>query len=134
MKKWTEDELNALPVEDGFRLRGYLMTRLETLVDATFAFVITMLVISIGKIPGNLNELITALKTTPALLLAFAMIFLFWSNHRIWSLQFGLDTILSRFITFGLIFISSSFKFNFTTSSSFRIAGQKNFSNECLNS
>ena len=35
MKKWTEDELNALPpVEDEFRLRGYLMTRLEILTDA----------------------------------------------------------------------------------------------------
>jgi len=105
MKKWTKDELNKLPVEDGFRLRGYLMTRLETLTDAAFAFSITMLVISVGKIPGNLNELITALKTTPALILAFTMIFLFWSNHRDWSRHFGLDNFLSRLITFGLIFI-----------------------------
>ncbi|MBC8256982.1 MAG: DUF1211 domain-containing protein [Candidatus Marinimicrobia bacterium] len=105
MKKWTEDELNKLPVEEGFRLRGYLMTRLETFTDAAFAFAITMLVISIGKIPGNLNELISALKTTPALIMAFAMIFLFWSNHRFWSRQFGLDTFSSRLITFGLIFI-----------------------------
>ena len=105
MKKWTKDVLNTLPLKDGFRLRGYLMTRLETLTDAAFAFAITMLVISIGKIPGNLNELIAALKTTPALVLAFAMIFLFWSNHRIWSRQFELDTFFSRFITFGLIFI-----------------------------
>ena len=105
MKKWTEDELNKLPVEDGFRLRGFRMTRLETLTDAAFAFSITMLVISIGKIPGNLDELITALKATPALMLAFSMIFLFWSNHRVWSRSYGLENLPSRLITFGLIFI-----------------------------
>lgn len=105
MKIWTEGELNAIPVEDGFRLRGYLMTRLETLTDAAFAFSITMLVISVGKIPGNINELIAALKTTPALMLAFTMIFLFWSSHRSWSRNYGIDTFSSRFITFGLIFI-----------------------------
>ena len=108
MKKWTEDELNKLPVEDGFRLRGFRMTRLETLTDAAFAFYITMLVISIGKIPGNLDELITALKTTPALMLAFSMIFLFWSNHRTWSRSYGLENLPSRLITFGLIFISNA--------------------------
>ncbi|SVB00303.1 uncharacterized protein METZ01_LOCUS153157 [marine metagenome] len=105
MKKWTEEELNKLPVENGFRLRGFRMTRLETLTDAAFAFAITMLVISIGKIPGNLDELIAALKTTPALILAFSMIFLFWSNHRTWSRNYGLENFLSQLITFGLIFI-----------------------------
>ena len=85
MKKWTENKLNELPVENGSRLRGFRMTRLETITDAAFAFAITMLVISIGKIPGDLNKLIIALETTPALILSFSMIFLFWSNHRTWS-------------------------------------------------
>ena len=105
MKKWTEDKLKKLPVENGFRLRGFRMTRLETLTDAAFAFSITMLVISVGKIPGNLVELIAALKTTPALMLSFSMIFLFWSNHRTWSRNYGLENFLSQLITFGLIFI-----------------------------
>ena len=122
MKKWTEDALNTLPVEDGFRLRGHLMTRLETLTDATFAFSITMLVISVGKIPGNLIELITALKTTPALILAFSMIFLFWSNHRSWSRNYGLDTFLSRLITFGLIFILLVYIYPLRLLSSFSIS------------
>ena len=105
MKKWSQDELKSLPVENGFRLRGHMMTRLETFTDAAFAFAITMLVISVGKIPGNLNELIYALKSTPAFLIAFIMIMLFWSNHREWSRNYGLDSFLSRFITFILIFI-----------------------------
>jgi len=98
------------------------MTRLETLTDATFAFSITMLVISVGKIPGNLIELITALKTTPALILAFSMIFLFWSNHRSWSRNYGLDTFLSRLITFGLIFILLVYIYPLRLLSSFSIS------------
>ena len=36
MKKWIEDELNKLPKKDGFRLRGFRMSRLETLTDFLF--------------------------------------------------------------------------------------------------
>jgi hypothetical protein len=36
-------DLDALPRLGGFRLRGIAMTRLETFVDAAFAFAITML-------------------------------------------------------------------------------------------
>ena len=39
-------DLDALPRLRGFRLRGLEMTRLETFVDATFAFSITTLVIA----------------------------------------------------------------------------------------
>ena len=104
MKKWDESELNKLPVEDGIRLRGRDMTRLETLTDASFAFAITMLVISIGTIPSNLKELVDALKVIPAFLFAFAIICLFWSAHRDWSRYYGIENIYSRLITFGLIF------------------------------
>jgi len=39
-------DLDALPRLGGFRLRGIAMTRLETFIDAAFAFAITMLVIA----------------------------------------------------------------------------------------
>ena len=43
--------LDALPRLHGFRLRGIAMTRLETFIDAAFAFAITMLVIAAQQIP-----------------------------------------------------------------------------------
>jgi hypothetical protein len=48
---WHEEITSALPADldglphlNGFRLRGMQMTRLETFIDAAFAFAITMLV------------------------------------------------------------------------------------------
>ena len=108
MKIWDNNELNKTPIENGIRLRGSNMTRLETLTDAAFAFAITMLVISVGKIPSNVEELINALKAIPAFLFAFSIIALFWSSHRNWSRYYGIEDIISRMITFGLIFFNSS--------------------------
>jgi hypothetical protein len=40
------ENLDSLPRLKGFRLRGMEMTRLETFIDAAFAFAISMLVIA----------------------------------------------------------------------------------------
>ena len=55
-------DLNALPRLGGFRLRGVAMTRLETFVDAAFAFAITMLVIATQQIPDDIETLLAAFK------------------------------------------------------------------------
>ena len=44
-------DLDTLPRLRGFRLRGIEMTRLETFIDAAFAFAISMLVIASQQIP-----------------------------------------------------------------------------------
>jgi hypothetical protein len=54
-------ELDALPRLGGFRLRGIAMTRLETFIDAAFAFAITMLVIATQQIPDDIETLLAAL-------------------------------------------------------------------------
>lgn len=78
-----------------FHHRGKEMTRLETFADASFAFAITLLVISVGKIPQNSEELILALKKVPAFALSFASIIWFWIGHRKWSRRYGLEDNLS---------------------------------------
>jgi len=74
----TDEDLSKLPQQNGFYLRGTEMTRLETFLDAAFAFATTMLVISIGEIPKNYPELILALKDIPSFLLSFLVIMIFW--------------------------------------------------------
>jgi hypothetical protein len=43
-------DLDSLPRLRGFRLRGMKMTRLETFIDAAFAFAISMLVIAANQV------------------------------------------------------------------------------------
>jgi len=56
------EDLDALPRLGGFRLRGMEITRLETFIDAAFAFAITMLVIAAQQIPDDIETLLAAFK------------------------------------------------------------------------
>jgi uncharacterized membrane protein len=103
--EYTEAALSKLKQKKGFRLRGLEMTRLETFMDAAFAFAITMLVISIDKIPGNYAELTTALKGMPAFAFSFALMMTFWISHRKWSRFYGLEDGSSIFFSLLLIFV-----------------------------
>lgn len=57
--KRSDDKRDAL----GFRQRGQETTRLEAFVDAAFAFALTLVVISVGDLPKNSEDLIEALKS-----------------------------------------------------------------------
>lgn len=85
-------------------MRGEAMTRLEVFSDAAFAFALTTLVVSVGSIPGDLPELIEALKRVPAFALSFAQIGLFWLAHRGWSRRYGLEDGWTTGLTLGMIF------------------------------
>ncbi len=57
----------------------------------------TMLVISLGSIPRDSAERVTALKGVPAFAAGFALVMLFCAGHRTWSRRYGLeDTPSSR--------------------------------------
>lgn len=101
----SEEHLSSFPVKNGIRQRGKGMTRLETFVDASFAFALTLLVISFDSIPGNIDELIEALKGIPAFAMSFAIIIMPWAAHRQWSQNFGLEEAGSSIISFILVFV-----------------------------
>jgi uncharacterized membrane protein len=103
--KWTKERLSTLPTSEGYRLRGEAMTRIEVFSDAVFAFAVTMLVISLGSIPENYEQLIVAIKGVPSFLASFAIIMSLWISHRRWSRRFGLDDGISTFLTLALIFV-----------------------------
>ncbi len=102
---WTDAQLAKLPRKNGFRLRGLEMTRLETFTDAAFAFATTLLVISLGGIPGSYVELIEALKGTPAFAASFASVVSYWYTHRQWSRFYGLEDMPTTLISMSLIFV-----------------------------
>lgn len=95
-----------LPAQDGFRLRGEDMTRLETFTDAAFAFAVTLLVVGGGDaIPTNFAEMKAAMLQVPAFAASFANIMFFWHGHHVWSRRFGLETAGSIFLSGLLVFV-----------------------------
>ena len=104
-KKWTEIELSKLTVENQIRLRGLEVTRLDTFIDAAFAFVLTLLIISFDEIPSDYGELLTAMKRIPAFSVGFGLLMVFWYQHRRWSRCYGLEDARTIFLSLMLIFV-----------------------------
>ncbi len=98
-------DLSQLPVEQGFRLRGQQVTRLETFVDAAFAFSLTLLVIFFNDLPDTVAELRDALRRVPTFAVCFVLLVLFWSAHNRWSRRFGLDDTKSTVFSLARVLV-----------------------------
>ena len=98
-------DLEQLEKVNFFYNRGAETTRLETFVDAAFAFALTLLVISFDAVPASYDELVNALRAIPAFLLGFAVLMMFWAAHRKWLIRFGLDTTTAMMISLVLVFV-----------------------------
>jgi hypothetical protein len=96
-------DLDALPRLRGFRLRGIAMTRLETFIDAAFAFAITMMVIAAQQIPDDIETLLAAFKNVPAFVASIVVIGIFWRGHWLWSRRYGLEDGMSIFISWAMM-------------------------------
>jgi hypothetical protein len=95
--------LDELPRLNGFRLRGIEMTRLETFIDAAFAFAVTVMVIAGGQGPDDITALLDAFKNVPAFVASVAVLAIFWRGHWLWSRRFGLEDGVSILISWALL-------------------------------
>src|SRR3984893_15985843 len=96
-------DLDLLPQLRGFRLRGMEMTRLETFIDAAFAFAISMLVIAAQQIPDDIASLLAAFKNVPTFICSIVVLGIFWRGHWLWSRRYGLEDGVSILISWALI-------------------------------
>src|SRR5213595_3518213 len=96
-------DLDSLPRLGGFRLRGMEMTRLETFIDAAFAFAISMLVIAAQQIPDNIQALLAAFKNVPTFICSIAVLGIYWRGHWLWSRRYGLEDGVSILISWTMI-------------------------------
>ena len=97
--------LAQCPVENGFRMRGIEMTRIEVFVDAAFAFTLGLLVIAGSEVPRDFAGLAAALKGLPTFAATFLMMVMFWSAHRDWSRRFGLEDRTVMWLSFAFVFV-----------------------------
>jgi uncharacterized membrane protein len=96
-------DLDSLPRLKGFRLRGMEMTRLETFIDAAFAFAITMLVIAAQQIPDDIEKLLGAFRNVPTFVCSIGVIGIFWRGHWLWSRRYGLEDGVSIFTSWAML-------------------------------
>jgi hypothetical protein len=87
------------------RIRRHQPTRLEGFVDASFAFAVTLVVISIGHVPASVAEMLTALRGLPAFAASFLMITRIWLSHRDWSRHYDLDDPVSTRLSLILVLL-----------------------------
>ena len=105
MQKLSDEFLDSCRREDGRILRGENMTRIETFVDAAFAFVFAMLVISIDEIPKTVPGLLDLSQDIPAFLISATIIGLIWVAHTVWSRTFGLQNRATLYLSLGLVML-----------------------------
>ncbi|MEM1173915.1 MAG: TMEM175 family protein [Pseudomonadota bacterium] len=102
-----QQSTNLKTGSDGFLIRGAEMTRLETFVDAAFAFAVTLLVVGGGDAtPKTLEQLVEAMKAVPAFLACFINLLFFWYAHYRWSRRYGLEDLPSTLISVSLVFVA----------------------------
>lgn len=85
--------------------RGTQTTRLETFVDAAFAFALTMLVVSVDSVPQSFDELVDAMKRVPAFAASFLITVMFWLGHYRWSRRYGIEDTGSVALSLLLVFL-----------------------------
>jgi len=94
-----------MPDENGFRIRGDQSTRVDAFVDAAFAFAVTLLIISIGRVPSSVEDLVQAIRGVPAFAASFYVLARLWQTHRHWSRRYGIEDDYSTRLSLALVFM-----------------------------
>jgi len=87
-----------------FRNRGGEITRLEALSDGTFAFAITLLVVSL-EVPATFTELLGAMRGFLAFAICFTMIVWIWFQHTRFFRRYGLEDAATVALNGVLLFV-----------------------------
>ncbi len=87
------------------RVRRHQPTRLEGFVDASFAFAVTLVVISLGHVPGSVGEMLRALHGVPTFATCFFLLGRIWLAHRNWSRYYDLEDTTTVVLSLALVFI-----------------------------
>ena len=104
MEPLSREFIDSCRREEGRIIRGDNMTRIETFVDAAFAFAFTMLVIS-DEIPKSPPELFEFSKDIPAFAFSALSIGAVWLAHAKWSRTFGLQDSITVYLSLALVIL-----------------------------
>jgi uncharacterized membrane protein len=92
-------------IRDVMKVRRHQATRLEGFVDASFAFAVTLVVISIGHVPITIDEMLRAMRGVPTFAVCFLLISRLWLGHRFWSRHYDIEDYKSVVLSLMLVFV-----------------------------
>ena len=87
------------------KVRRHQATRLESFVDASFAFAMTLIVISVGHVPQSIDDMLQAMRGVPTFAVCFLLISRLWMGHRFWSRHFDIEDHKSVVLSLMLVFV-----------------------------
>ena len=96
---------DTLSLDKVMRIRRHQPTRLEGFVDASFAFAVTLVVISLGHAPSTVDEMLRALHGIPTFAICFLLLVRIWLAHRDWSRHYDLDDATTVVLSLALVLI-----------------------------
>jgi uncharacterized membrane protein len=90
--------------QDGFRLRGTHMSRIDAFSDVVFGFAITLLVVSL-EVPHTFDELNRSLRGFIPFAICFLLLILIWYSHYKFFRRYGLHDLGTIAINGTLLFV-----------------------------
>src|SRR5438552_931222 len=98
---------HELRIENGFRLRGTAISRLEVFSDVIFGLALTLLVVSL-QVPKNFGELRVSVRGFVPFAICFGLFSLLWHAHykffRRYALEDRATLALNSFLLFVVLF------------------------------
>lgn len=95
--------LNDHIAQDGFRLRGTAMSRVDAFSDVVFGFALTLLVVSL-EVPHNYAELHNLLRGFMPFAVSFLLLMLVWHTHFKFFRRYGMHDVPTIWLNGTLLF------------------------------
>lgn len=95
--------LENLPIQDHFRLRGVNGTRMDGLCDGVFALAIAVLLIS-SSVPSNFQELSQFLFDIIPFSICILFVYWIWNSLSNFNIRYGMDDSRTAMLKMSLLF------------------------------
>ncbi len=112
------DSPDHQPAENGFRMRGVAMSRIDAFSDVVFGFALTLLVVSL-EVPKDFSGLHEIVRGFIPFAICFTMFITLWYAHYVFFRRYALHDqftiLLNSCLLFVVLFYVYPLKFLFTT-------------------
>jgi uncharacterized membrane protein len=112
------DSPDHQPAENGFRMRGVAMSRIDAFSDVVFGFALALLVVSL-EVPKDFSGLHEIVRGFIPFAICFTMLLTLWYTHYVFFRRYALHDqftiLLNSCLLFVVLFYVYPLKFLFTT-------------------